>query len=234
MKNNNNTHTSREVWLREATHLLRPLFEKLGYTLPDKIRLAVGFPSSGKRGRRTAECWHPSSSADQHFEIFIRPDIDDPVEVLGKLVPQLIHTLLPIEAKHGKAFRDIALRIGLEGPMRQTTPTVMLKERLQSIASALGPLPHAKLDFATLSGSRKKAGSRYYKAACPVCAYAIRVIPKWAKMGLPLCPVSPDHGAFVCDIPNADDHDDDGDDNGNTTNDQTPSQNNKTAMHDHA
>src|SRR5277367_2706852 len=126
-----NTHTARETWLRSAANELRPYFEKLGYTLPEKIRFAIAFTSRGKRGVMAGECWHPVSSGDQHFEVIIRADVADPTEVLGVLAHELIHTLLPPEAKHGKVFREIALRIGLEGKMRQTTPTPILAERLQ-------------------------------------------------------------------------------------------------------
>lgn len=199
-----NIHSTREGWLRAATNELRSYFEKIGYPLPDNIRFAIAFTSSGKKGHRRGECWHPASSADQHFEIIIRADIDDPVEVLGLLVPQLIHTLLPLEAKHGKQFRDIALRVGLEGPMRHATPTAMLAERLRAIASALGPLPHARLEFAALSGSVKKSGAKYLKAECSTCGYTVRLIEKWAKAGLPVCPVDVEHGALVCALPEDD------------------------------
>ena len=63
-----NTYTSREAWLRAATNELRPHFASYGYTLPDNIRFAIAFTSGGKRGRE-GECWHPESSADNHFEI---------------------------------------------------------------------------------------------------------------------------------------------------------------------
>jgi hypothetical protein len=197
---NNNTHATRENWLRAATDELRPYFEKLGHVLPEKIRFAVAFTSTGKRGRIPIECWHSSLSADQHYEIIIRADIAEPVEVLGFLVPVLIHTLLPPDAGYGKDYKAIALRLGLEGPMRHAVPTPLLKERLQTIAANLGPLPHARLDFASRIDTPKKPGTRMLKAECSAaCGYTIRLIPKWAKVGLPLCPVNPKHGMLVCE-----------------------------------
>ena len=86
-----NTHTTREGWLLAATDELRPHFADHGFTLPDKIRHALAFTSTGKRGRMAGECWHADLSGDQHFEIYIRPDKDDPLEVLGVLVHELIH-----------------------------------------------------------------------------------------------------------------------------------------------
>ena len=199
---NKNTHTTREGWLLAATEELRPYFAKLGYVLPDKIRLALAFTSTGKRGRMAGECWHSDSSDDRHFEIYIRPDIADPVEVLGILVHELIHTLLPPRVKHGKEFRDIALRVGLQGKMRQTTPTQILTERLQIIAANIGTLPHAKLNFTSAAEAPKKQANKWLKAECgAACGYSIRITAKWAKEGLPVCPINPKHGRLVCDMP---------------------------------
>ena len=209
-----NVQTTREGWLRSATNELRPYFEKLGYIFPEKIRFAIAFTSTGKRGHMAGECWHPVSSGDQHYEVIIRADVADPLEVLGILVHELVHTLLPPSAKHGKEFREIALRIGLEGKMRQTMPTPILAERLQMLASNLGPLPHAKLNFAENADAPKKQKSRWLKAECSAaCGYGFQITAKWAKAGLPLCPINVKHGVLVCDMP-----DDGDDDTGMTTN----------------
>jgi hypothetical protein len=206
---NDNKYTSREAWLQAATNSLRPYFEKLSYRLPEKIRFAIAFTSGGKKGL-AGECWRPESSADGHYEIIIKADRDDPVDILGILVHELVHALLPLSAKHGKKFKAIAGRVGLEGKMREAAPGPVLHERLSSIAENLGPLPHARLDFATRSDAPKKSGVRMLKAECSAaCGYTIRLIPKWAKVGLPVCPVDPKHGRLRCILP--DDSDDDGD-----------------------
>ena len=199
-------HDTRESWLRSATNDLNLLFEPLGFTLPQKIRHAIAFTSTGKRGQSQGECWHPPASADGHFEIIIRSDIADPVEVLSVLVHELIHTLLPPEIKHGKAFKEIARRIGLEGKMRKATPSVLLKERLNALADSLGPLPHAKLDFAAASDVPRKQAARLLKAECGAsCGYTIRIAAKWVKAGLPICPVNAKHGTLVCPLPDDED-----------------------------
>jgi hypothetical protein len=204
MKNDNtnktNTHTTREGWLRAATNALRPIFAKHSpkYILPEKMRFSIGFTSGGKRGME-GESWHPEYSADGHFEVLIRADRDDPVEILGILVHELVSTLLPREAKHGKAYRDIALRIGLIGKMTHASPGPVLLEQLKAIAADLGPLPHARLDVAAGSNRPKKRGAKYLKVECgATCGYTHRVIPKWAKVGLPVCPVDPAHGRLHC------------------------------------
>jgi hypothetical protein len=117
-----NDHSSREAWLRAAINELRPYFTKLGLHLPEKVRCSVAFTSQGKKGKVAGECWHACASDDGHHEIIIRADFADPAEVLGVLVHELVHAALPPEAKHGKIFRDAALKIGLEGPMRNALP----------------------------------------------------------------------------------------------------------------
>jgi hypothetical protein len=205
-----NVHTSRESWLQAAANELRPYFEKLGYTLPDKIRFAIAFTSGGRRGRIAGECWHPIASADQHYEIIIRADMADSIVVLGILVHELVHSLLPPAAKHGKEFKEVALRVGLEGPMRHAYPTPILKEHLQTIAANIGPLPHAKLNFVGASDKPKKQAVRYLKAECPAtCGYTFRITAKWAKAGLPNCPVNAKHGVMICKIPDDDGEQDD-------------------------
>jgi hypothetical protein len=198
-----NTHTTRESWLRAATDELRSDFKKLGYSLPEKIRFAIAFTSTGKRGHIPGECWHPEASDDQHYEVIIRADIAEPVEVLGVLMHELVHSLLPQAAKHGKEFRAVAHRIGLEGVMRHTKPTPLLKQRLQVIAANLGPLPHAKLNFRGGSDVPTRQQTRHLKAECGAkgCGYRVQISAKWAKAALPVCPVNIKHGKLVCTLP---------------------------------
>jgi hypothetical protein len=202
---NTNTHTTSESWLRAATDELRPYFAKLGYTLPEKIRFSIAFTSTGKRGNIPGECWHPEASEDGYYKIIIRADTSDPVEILGILVHELVHALLPPIVKHGKEFRKIAVRVGLEGEMRHARPDPILRERLQAIAANLGALPNAKLNYAAISDLPKKQKNRHHKAECTSCGYGIRITAKWAKIGLPICPANSKHGVLVCDI--ADDAD---------------------------
>jgi hypothetical protein len=198
---NTNTHATREGWLLAATNELRPYFEKFGYRLPEKIRLSIGFTSTGKKATMPGECWHAELSDDQHYEIIIRIDKADPVEVLGVLVHELVHSLLPPTVKHGKEFRAIAHRIGLEGQMRHTQPAPVLKEHLQALATSLGPLPHAPLNYTGSSDVPRKQRARHLRAECGAngCGYLVQISAKWAKAALPLCPMNPKHGLLICD-----------------------------------
>lgn len=192
-----NKHETREGWLKQAALLLRPHFTACGYDLPDNMRFSIGFPSTGRKGKRVGELWHASTSADGSFELFIRADISDPPEVLGILVHELVHAVLPPDAGHGKPYRDAAHKIGLQGKMREAMPGALLTTKLVDIAESLGPLPHARLHIergATDKGPAdrpKKQGTRLLKAICEHegCGYTVRITAKWVDdLGPPICP----------------------------------------------
>ena len=202
-----NFHDTRESWLRAATDELRPYFTRCGHPLPDKIRFAIGFPSTGRKGNRVGECWHSSTSADDHFEIFIRADQAEPVEVLGVLLHELVHAVVPVDAKHGKKYRDAAVKIGLQGKMVHALPGELLQKRLDDLAVTLGPLPHARLNIERGADNRgpadraKKQTTRMLKAECETesCGFIVRVSGKQVKeIGPPHCPK---HGAMTVDLP---------------------------------
>jgi hypothetical protein len=206
-----NIHDTRESWLRAATGELRSYFTRCGYPLPDRIRFAIGFPSTGRKGNREGECWHSSTSADEHFEIFIRADFDEPSKVLGILVHELVHAVVPIDAKHGKQYRDAAIKIGLQGQMVHAMPGELLQKRLDDLAASLGPLPHARLNIERGADNRgpadrgKKQKARMLKAECEDegCGYRVRVAAVHVRnIGPPHCPR---HGAMSVDMPEDDD-----------------------------
>ena len=207
--NTPNVHDTREAWLRAAANELRPYFASCDLTLPEKIRYAIAFTSAGRRSKRVGECWAPATSDDASYEIFIRADIAEPVEVLGVLAKELVHTALPPGAGHGKQFKDAALKIGLQGPMRNAQPGVLLKARLVDLAAAIGPLPHASLHVdqtpltavAVALDRPKKQRARMLKAHCAIddCGFLVRVAAKPVQhIGPPHCPK---HGAMTVEFP---------------------------------
>jgi hypothetical protein len=192
-----NTHDTRESWLRAATDELRPYFTRCGHPLPDRIRFAIGFPSTGRKGNRVGECWHSSTSADEHFEIFIRADLAKPEKVLGVLVHELVHAVVPVDARHGKLYRAAAIKIGLQGKMVHALPGELLQKRLDDLAASLGPLPHARLDIERGTDNRgpadkeKKQRNRHLKAECEIDGhgYIVRVALSHVRTdGPPICP----------------------------------------------
>ena len=198
-----NTIETREQWLKSATNSLRPMFEKAGLPLPASIRYAIAFTSSGRKGKAVGETWHAPASADGHYEIMIRADIADPVEVLVVLTRQLVHAALPPKEDSGRLFKAAASKIGLQGKMRDCSPNPLLADRLNALAAELPPLPHARLDIHWKAIDRpKKQGTRMRKAECmgvlgdqdsirEPCGYTIRLASKWARLGAK-CPIHGD------------------------------------------
>lgn len=203
-----NQHTTREGWLSAATGMLRSHFKSCGYEIPEKMRFAIAFPSTGRKGKRVGELWHPATSTDGSCELIIRADLDQPADVLGVLVHQLVHAVLPVDAGHGPLFREAAQKIGLTGKMRDAAPSPLLVPLLSEIAVQLGPLPHAALRIERGPDDKgpidrpKKQGTRLLKASCS-CGYTVRITGKWVdEVGPPHCPK---HGPMTVDLPDNDD-----------------------------
>lgn len=57
-----NQHVNRESWLSDVASRLRPAFAELGAPLPDRLRIAIGFPSLGRRAKATGETWDSTAS----------------------------------------------------------------------------------------------------------------------------------------------------------------------------
>ena len=197
---------NRETWLRTATASLRPMFAEAGLPLPDSIRYAIAFTSSGRAGKVVGETWHSPATADGAYEIMIRADIADPVEVLVVLVRQLVHAAIPPADGQNRRYKAAAAKIGLQGKMRDATPTPPLRDRLNALAASLPPLPHARLDIQWKAIDKpKKQGTRMLKATCQhqdegaseTCGYTVRLAGKWKSLGA-ICPA---HGPMTIQEP---------------------------------
>ena len=140
---------------------MAPLFEALGAPLRERVRMAIGFTSAGRRSRAIGECWDNRRSADGHFEIFIRPDLAHAPDAMSAqiaaiLAHELVHAAVGIKTGHGKSFTLIVLGLVLVGPMRTTTPGEAFLAAVAPILAAAGPLPHARLDTGGLTTAPRK------------------------------------------------------------------------------
>lgn len=147
-----------------------------------RLRIAIGFTSSGRRSKRIGECWDNRCSEDGYFEIFIRPDLGEskellPMQVAAILGHELVHAAVGIAAGHGREFRRVAKGIGLAGSMAATTAGPAFEMAMQPILLAAGPLPHGRLRLAaganSHSGRRRPHSSRQIKCTCGDCGYTV-------------------------------------------------------------
>jgi hypothetical protein len=189
---------TREEWLMKMTrnHMVE-LFARSGATLPEKLRISCGWPSqralAGKKGRVMGQCWSPSASSDQTWEIFVTPACADPLEVAAILAHELVHACMPKGAGHGKLFRTLATEIGLEGKMTATVAGEWLKGWMKKAIDEVGAYPHAVLDMS----QQKKQSTRLLKVICEneECEffqdeekpYSVRMSASVFEAGAPKC-----------------------------------------------
>ena len=174
----------RESWLMEAVEQIKPIFERMGYQVP-LVKVSVGFPSTGSKGRHLGQCWSTRSSDDGVNQIFIAPHLPTPIEVLDTLVHELVHAVDDCQSGHGENFKRIAKDIGLKGPMRSAGADESLMKDLIKISNQLGNFPHGRL---SIPRAASNAGIKRPGAKCSKCGYEVVMLKKFLSLGPPICP----------------------------------------------
>lgn len=181
---------TREDWLNAFAKAAAPEFARVGAPLPAEVRVSIGFPSSGIRSKAIGECWSKLASGDQHFEIFVHPELQgSDARVADVLTHELVHAAVGLEAKHGPVFKKIAVALGLEGKMTATIAGDEWRRWAEPILAELGPMPGASL--ASAISNRKKQGTRMLKLTCTACGFSCRTTKKHIEAagdGL-ICPI---------------------------------------------
>jgi hypothetical protein len=175
---------NREQWLMCAVDHILPIFERAGYSVP-AVKVSVGFPSTGAKGRHLGQCWSTKSAIDGNNQIFIAPHLQTPFDFLDTLVHELVHAVDDCQSGHGDNFKKIALDVGLKGPMRSAGAGESLKQDLIRIVESLGSFPHGRLSLPirTMQKSPKRPGAK-----CAKCGYEIVMLKRHLPLGSPLCP----------------------------------------------
>ncbi len=177
-------HSTREEWLQAAIEMIRPTFLSKGYRIPDDCQVSCGFASTGLRSHHIGQCWSRKSSSDGRNQIFISPALHDPLEVMDTLVHELVHAVDDCQHKHGREFKKIAMKVGLEGPMRSASAGKELKQHLAELAAKIGPYPHGRLEVY----HRKVTNSPRPRAKCPACGFTVPMLKRFLVYGPPICP----------------------------------------------
>lgn len=164
---------NRETWLNALVEAMKPEFEARDCPLTRPVRVSLGFPSTGARGKRIGECWPSTMSKDGVNEIFITPFIDNPIELADILTHELVHAWDDCKSGHKAKFKNGGARMGLRG--KATCMYGRGNEAWDSWALPLlegvGPCPHAALDKLP---SKKKQTTRMLKVQCPCCDFTFR------------------------------------------------------------
>lgn len=171
-------YETREQWLNAFVDLARLHFAAADYAIPHALRVSIGFPSAGRRGKAIEECWSRMASADQHFEIFLRPSLDNDSRIADVLTHELIHAAIGLEHKHGAAFKRCMRAVGLEGKATATIAGKAWHKWADPILAQLGPMPHAALRDGGTSNAPPKQTTRLVKLECPDCGFICRTTAK--------------------------------------------------------
>jgi len=133
-------------------------------------------------------CHYDYKVGNEQFgtEIFITPNLTDPIKIVGVLIHEMIHAITKGHGHKG-AFRDIALDVGLEGRMTATTVGQELADEIKSWIAKVGKLPHNKW----IPRNGRKQSTRMVKAVCDWdhSPYIARLSRKAIRdHGAPICP----------------------------------------------
>ena len=178
------SQANREQWLMQAVEHIVPLFEEYGYVVPP-VKVSVGFPSTGAKGRHLGQCWSTKAAIDGVNQIFIAPHLQTPFDFLDTLVHELVHAVDDCQSGHGENFKKIAKDVGLLGPMRSASAGALLKQRLNLITEQLGSFPHGRLSLPvrTMQKAPKRPGAK-----CEKCGYEVVMLKRHLHAGTPICP----------------------------------------------
>lgn len=179
-------HDTREGWLSDALTLMSPRIKAAGYSLPEKVKLACGFPVGSRGGKKIlAQCIAPEASAEGITEMFISPVLSDPLTVLGAALHEAGHACVGVKAGHGPKFKAFCVALGLTGKATEAMPGDDCRRWLKDeVLPMLGAYPHAAVD----PNARKKQGTRMIKLVCPETGYTCRTTKKWLALGVPTSP----------------------------------------------
>lgn len=170
-------YTTREEWLHAAKAHLDALFLGTPAQVRD-IRVGVGFPAGkrgGKNGPKTIGICHYNAE-DKVPQIFIHPEITDPVRVLDILAHELAHAYLPVGTGHKGHFETTARAIGLAGKLTATEAGPDFVTDARQILERIGEYPHSRLTHEQAAG--RKQTTRQIKVECGTCGAIYRASRK--------------------------------------------------------
>lgn len=191
-------YQTREDWLNAFIDAARPVFAAANAPLPINLRVAIGFTSKGGKGTRIGECWSDTSSEDGHYEIFIKPTLDNVARICDVLTHELIHAAVGIPAGHGPAFKRVMAALGLKG---KATATYAGEEWFRwslPVIEALGPFPYGAITDKGMSSGRKTQKAYLLKATCTMCEFTARITAKHVRPVMH-CPDPECEGDLVVD-----------------------------------
>lgn len=183
-----------DEWLTEATDrvLRAEIYRRCAVHVPP-VRVSVGFGTRGLSNGALAQTLPRGLALDGVNEVYIRPTLHDPTEVLTVLVGELIRASFDGKAPNGKRVEIALANMGISMLRGSAVrggliPTPELETDLRALAESLGDYPRANgLDIA--AAARAKQSTRMIRCECSGCGFLFRTSQSWIdKTGTLSCP----------------------------------------------
>lgn len=199
---------TREAWLMTGIEHMRPMFDEIGHTLPEKVRVSTGWTKNARKGA-IGWTWVTIAAEDKVSNVFISPELADSVEVLAVLMHELCHVADDCQHGHTGDFKKMWSALGFTGKATCSTPGEELKDTLSALVCMMGDYPHAKMLTGQLGnekggvityGGPKTQTTRMLKVVCDASGgdYKVRMTrSNIEKYGLPVCPC---HGETMTEV----------------------------------
>lgn len=182
-----------EEWLTAAVDdCLRGYLATRGVAVPP-VRVSVGFGTRGVGAEVRGQTLPAGMSADGVNEIYIRPTVHDPAEVLTALIVELVRASLDAAAPDGervaKRLRTAGLVVGTgKGAVNCASPG---DELLSMFADMAGPMSlgdYPRENGLDVSAQAKKQTTRMIKCLCGTCGFTFRTTAVWIARRTLVCP----------------------------------------------
>ena len=174
---------NRETYLNLVIKKAQLIFAKNHYdlhSLSKNIMVACGYPPNTRIGAKFDTLGvhiNPKASSIAKHEIFINPIVDDTYQAIDILLHELVHAiqtdLFPKSKAHGKEFRAICKKIGMDGSKKyaQACAGIELSKLIKEWIKEIGKYPHGSIN---LKADRKKQSTRMIKLECSCCGFIAR------------------------------------------------------------
>ena len=195
------TSIIRHNWVEQALSSFRSHFASCGYTIPDNVRVSIGFTKGSTHGT-LGQCINKANSQDDHWELFISPIVGvsgDPekdrlstINILETIAHEMIHATVGLGCGHRGDFAVCAAAVGFTRPWRYTPAGDKMLAVIEQIVRQQGLFPSGGIKLP------KKQGKSLVKCTCEGCGYVAYITAKnLENVGTPICP--DDREAMMCD-----------------------------------
>jgi hypothetical protein len=158
------------------TDHLCPLIESIGLKLPSRLHIEYDLIEYAReRTKAIGHCLHGDGNRDGNPQIYISPDLNDPVKIAEVILHELLHAALPIRVNHGQPFGQYAKRLGIRMMSTDgvTRATAKLDNHFRFLIGLIGdyPPPPKMSDPTTMPESADYPRMLFHRTKPPIIVH---------------------------------------------------------------